>query len=167
MDSGWDARALSCLIVSSATYRQSSDVRPDLSEIDPANRRLARQSCTRLPAKIIRNSAFAAAGLLDRRIGGASVRPYLPAGATEIGFGNSVNWPQSEGADKFRRGLYIFRQRTLQYPQLETFDAPDTVQPVCQRDRSTTPLQALTLLNNPVFEEAAQALGARMRREGG
>ena len=167
METGWDAKALSRLIVNSATYRQSSDVRPDLSETDPANRLLARQSRIRLPAEIIRDSAFAAAGLLDRRIGGASVRPYLPAGATEIGFGNFVKWPQSEAADKFRRGLYIFRQRTLPYPQLETFDAPDTVQPVCQRDRSTTPLQALTLLNDPVFEEAAKALGARVQREGG
>ena len=167
MESGWDAKALSRLIVTSATYRQSSDVRRDLSEIDPANRLLARQSRIRLPAEIIRDSAFAAAGVLDRRIGGESVRPYLPAGATEIGFGDFVKWPQSEGADKFRRGLYIFRQRTLPYPQLETFDAPDTVQPVCQRDRSTTPLQALTLLNDPVFEEAAKELGARVQREGG
>jgi hypothetical protein len=78
-----------------------------------------------------------------------------------------VKWPQSEGADNFRRGLYIFRQRTLPYPQLATFDAPDTVQAVCKRDRSTTPLQALTLLNDPVFEEAARGLGARVQREGG
>ncbi|MYG04258.1 MAG: DUF1553 domain-containing protein, partial [Acidobacteriia bacterium] len=120
-----------------------------------------------LPAEIIRDSAFAAAGLLDRRIGGTSVRPYLPDGATEIGFGNFVKWPQSEGADNFRRGLYIFRQRTLPYPQLETFDAPDNVQVVCKRDRSTTPLQALTLLNDPVFEEAASHLGRRIQREGG
>ena len=167
MESGWDAKALSRLIVTSATYRQASDVRPDLSEIDPANRLLARQSRIRLPAEIIRDSAFAAAGLLDRRIGGTSVRPYLPDGATEIGFGDFVKWPQSEGSDNFRRGLYIFRQRTLPYPQLETFDAPDTVQVVCKRDRSTTPLQALTLLNDPVFEEAARELGERVQREGG
>ena len=167
IDSGWDTKALIRLIVTSATYRQSSDVRPDLSEVDPSNRLLARQSRIRLPAEIIRDSAFAAAGLLDRRIGGTSVRPYLPDGATEIGFGNFVKWPQSEGADNFRRGLYIFRQRTLPYPQLETFDAPDNVQVVCKRDRSTTPLQALTLLNDPVFEEAALHLGARIQREGG
>jgi len=167
MENGWDAKALIRLIVTSATYRQSSDVRPDLSEVDPANRLLARQSRIRLPAEIIRDSAFAAAGLLDRRIGGTSVRPYLPEGATEIGFGNFVKWPQSEGADNFRRGLYIFRQRTLPYPQLETFDAPDNVQVVCKRDRSTTPLQALTLLNDPVFEEAALYLGKRIQREGG
>lgn len=167
MENGWDTKAVIRLIVMSATYRQSSDVRPDLSEIDPANRLLARQSRIRLPAETIRDSAFAAAGLLDRRIGGTSVRPYLPEGATEIGFGNFVKWPQSEGADNFRRGLYIFRQRTLPYPQLETFDAPDNVQVVCRRDRSTTPLQALTLLNDPVFEEAAVHLGERIQREGG
>lgn len=167
IENGWDTKALIRLIVTSSTYRQSSDVRPDLSEVDPANRLLARQSRIRLPAEIIRDSAFAAAGLLDRRIGGTSVRPYLPEGATEIGFGNFVKWPQSEGADNFRRGLYIFRQRTLPYPQLETFDAPDNVQVVCKRDRSTTPLQALTLLNDPVFEEAAVHLGERIQREGG
>ena len=167
MESGWDLKALHRLIVTSSTYRQASDIRPDLSEIDPSNRLLARQSRTRLPAEIIRDAAFSAAGLLDRRIGGASVRPYLPEGATEIGFGNFVQWPQSVGADNYRRGLYIFRQRTLPYPQLETFDAPDTVQVACKRDRSTTPLQALTLLNDPVFTEAARNLALRVTREGG
>ena len=167
MDSGWDLKALQRLIVTSATYRQSSDVRPDLIEIDPSNRLLARQARVRLPAEIIRDSAFVAAGLLDRRIGGESVRPFLPEGATEIGFGNFVQWPQSVGADNYRRGLYIFRQRTLPYPQLETFDAPDTVQVACKRDRSTTPLQALTLLNDPVFTEAARELAVRIAKQGG
>ena len=167
MESGWDLKALHRLIVTSSAYRQASDIRPDLSKIDPSNRLLARQSRTRLPAEIIRDAAFSVAGLLDRRIGGASVRPYLPEGATEIGFGNFVQWPQSVGADNYRRGLYIFRQRTLPYPQLETFDAPDTVQVACKRDRSTTPLQALTLLNDPVFTEAARDLALRVTREGG
>ncbi len=167
MESGWDLRALQRLIVTSATYRQSSDVRPELLERDPDNRLLARQSRLRLPAETIRDAALAAAGLLDNRVGGPSVRPYLPEGATEIGFGNFVKWPQSEGSDNYRRGLYIFRQRTLPYPQLETFDAPSTVQVVCQRDRSTTPLQALTLLNDPVFAEAARELAQRVLRESG
>ena len=167
MDSGWDLKALHRLIVTSSTYRQSSDIRPDLIEIDPSNRLLARQARIRLPAEIIRDSAFVAAGLLDRRIGGESVRPFLPEGATEIGFGDFVQWPQSVGADNHRRGLYIFRQRTLPYPQLETFDAPDTVQVACQRDRSTTPLQALTLLNDPVFAEAARQLAVRIIEQGG
>ncbi len=165
VESGWDLDALQRLIVTSATYRQSSDIRPDLARIDPGNRLLARQSRLRLPAESIRDSALAAAGLLDRRIGGPSVRPYLPEGATEIGFGNFVQWPQSAGADNYRRGLYIFRQRTLPYPQLETFDAPDSAQVACKRDRSTTPLQALTLLNDPVFAEAAGALAKRVAQE--
>ncbi len=167
MESGWDLKALHRLIVASATYRQSSDIRADLTEIDPSNRFLARQSRVRLPAEIIRDAAFAAAGLLDTRIGGPSVRPYLPEGATEIGFGDFVQWPQSAGSDNYRRGLYIFRQRTLPYPQLETFDAPDTVRVTCRRDRSTTPLQALILLNDPVFTEAARELASRVAREGG
>ena len=167
MESGWDIKALHRLIVTSATYRQSSVVRPDVERVDPANRLLARQSRFRLPAEIIRDATFAVSGVLDRRIGGASIRPFLPEGATEIGFGNFVQWPQSTGADNYRRGLYIFRQRTLPYPQLETFDAPDTVQVSCKRDRSTTPLQALTLLNDPVFAEAARDLASRVMNEGG
>ena len=167
MESGWNLKALHRLIVTSSTYRQSSDLRPEIAEIDPSNRLLARQSRLRLPAETIRDTALAAAGSLNRRIGGASVRPYLPEGATEIGFGNFVQWPQSVGADNFRRGLYIFRQRTLPYPQLATFDAPDTVQVACKRDRSTTPLQALTLLNDPVFGDAAAALAGRLATGGG
>ena len=167
MDSGWDLKALHRTIVTSATYRQSSNLRPDLQQRDPGNRLLARQSRLRLPAEGIRDATLAAAGLLDRRVGGPSVRPYLPEGATEIGFGDFVKWPQSSGADKYRRGLYIFRQRTLPYPQLETFDAPDTVQVACKRERSTTPLQALTLLNDPVFVEAARELAERVRAEVG
>ena len=167
MDSGWDLKALHRTIVTSATYRQSSTLRPELEQRDPNNRLLARQSRLRLPAESIRDATLAAAGLLDRRIGGPSVRPYLPEGATEIGFGDFVKWPQSSGADRYRRGLYIFRQRTLPYPQLETFDAPDTVQVACKRERSTTPLQALTLLNDPVFVEAARELAERVHAEVG
>ena len=167
MESGWDIKHLIRLIVTSATYRQSAAVRPGLAASDPDNRLLGRQSRIRLPAETIRDAALAAAGLVDRRIGGASIRPYLPDGATDIGFGNFVQWPQSVGADNYRRGLYIFRQRTLPYPQLEVFDAPDTVQVACKRDRSTTPLQALTLLNDPVFVEAAEGLAGRVMKEGG
>ena len=167
MDSDWDLKALHRTIVTSATYRQSSNLRPELRQRDPGNRLLARQSRLRLPAEGIRDATLAAADLLDRRVGGPSVRPFLPEGATEIGFGDFVKWPQSSGADKYRRGLYIFRQRTLPYPQLETFDAPDTVQVACKRERSTTPLQALTLLNDPVFVEAARELAERVRAEVG
>ena len=166
MENGWDVKALHRLIVTSATYRQSSDVRPELLERDTDNRLLARQSRFRLAAEIIRDTTLAAAGLLDTRIGGRSVRPFLPKGATEIGFGDFVKWPQSTGGEQYRRGLYIFRQRTLPYPQLETFDAPDTVHVNCKRETSTTPLQALTLLNDPVFVEAAAALARRLPQEG-
>ena len=167
MESGWNLKALHRMIVTSATYRQSSDVSPAAQRRDPGNRLLARQSRLQLPAEIVRDATLAVAGLLERRVGGASVRPYLPAGATEIGFGNFVKWPLSARADRYRRGIYIFRQRTLPYPQLQTFDAPDTVQVACKRDRSTTPLQALTLLNDPVFVEAARSLAERLRRESG
>ncbi len=167
IESGWDIKAIQRLIVTSSTYRQSSTTRPRIDEVDPANRLLARQARLRLTAETIRDATLMAAGLLDRRLGGESIRPYLPEGATDIGFGNFVTWPQSVGADQFRRGLYIFRQRTLPYPQLETFDAPDTLQVVCKRDQSTNPLQALTLLNDPVFVEAAQALAERTLQEAG
>ena len=167
LESGWDLKALHRLIVTSSTYRQSSTVRGDLAERDPQNRLLARQSRLRLSAESIRDAALAAAGSLDRRVGGPSVRPYLPKGATEIGFGNFVQWPQSAGADNYRRGLYIFRQRTLPYPHLATFDAPDGAQVACKRERSTTPLQALALLNDPVFTEAAETLAERVAAESG
>jgi len=165
MDGGWDIKAMHKLIVTSATYRQASRTRSELETRDPNNRLLARQSRLRLSAEMIRDAALAASGLLDRRIGGRSIRPALPGGVTDLGFGDFIQWPESTGADRYRRGLYIFRQRTLLYPQLTTFDAPDTLMAHCRRERSTTPLQALTLLNDPVFFEAAQALAARILSE--
>ena len=165
MESGWDVKAMHKLIVTSATYRQASKTRPELETRDPNNRLLARQSRLRLSAEIIRDVTLAASGLLDRRIGGRSVRPALPGGVANLGFGDFIQWPESTGADRYRRGLYIFRQRTLLYPQLITFDAPNTLMAHCHRERSTTPLQALTLLNDPVFFEAAQGLAARILSE--
>ena len=93
------------------------------------------------------------------------MRPPQPKGVTELSYANSVKWPESKGADKYRRGLYIFFQRTVPYPQLMTFDSPDAVLACSRRQRSTTPLQALNLLNDPVFFEAAQSLGVRLLRE--
>ena len=165
MDGGWDVKAMHKLIVMSATYRQASTTRSELESRDPGNRLLARQSRLRLSAEMIRDAALAASGLLDRRIGGRSVRPALPGGVADLGFGDFIQWSESIGADRYRRGLYIFRQRTLMYPQLVTFDAPNTLAAHCRRERSTTPLQALTLLNDPVFVEAAQGLAARILRE--
>tara|TARA_B100001123_G_scaffold451328_1_gene631357 strand:+ start:35461 stop:38082 length:2622 start_codon:yes stop_codon:yes gene_type:complete len=165
IDNGWNVKAMHKLIVTSATYRQGSMVRLKLQSRDPSNRLLARQARLRLSAELVRDAALAASGLLDRRIGGHSIRPVLPGGATDLGFGDFVQWPESTGADKYRRGLYIFRQRTLLYPQLMTFDAPNTLVAHCHRERSTTPLQALTLLNDPVFFEAAQGLASRILNE--
>ena len=153
------------LIVSSATYRQSSKTRKDLKFGDPYNKLLARQSRFRLSAELVRDVTLATSGLLNPAIGGKSIRPSLPPGVTEIGFGDYIKWPESQGRDRYRRGVYIFRQRALLYPQLVTFDAPNTLTSRCRREQSTTPLQALTLLNDPVFFEAAQALAERILRE--
>jgi hypothetical protein len=108
----------------------------------------------------VRDSALAVSGLLDRTVGGPSIRPPLPAGLTNLGYGNFVKWPENTGSERYRRGLYIFFQRTVPYPQLMMFDAPDSNVSCPKRERSTTPLQALNLLNDPVFFEAAQAMAA-------
>ena len=165
MDSGWDLKHIHKLIVTSATYRQSSAARKDLKTRDPSNKLLARQVRLRLSAELVRDAALAASGLLDTRIGGKSVRPPLPPGVAELGYANSIKWTASEGADRYRRGLYIFFQRTTPYPQLMTFDAPDSLLACSRRERSTTPLQALNLLNDSVFFEAARGLAARIMRE--
>jgi hypothetical protein len=153
------------LIVTSATYRQSSNRRLEIDEKDPDNTLLARQSRLRLPAELIRDSALAASGLLNPAIGGRSVRPPQPKGVAELGYANNVKWKESAGPDRYRRGLYIHFQRTVPYPQLVTFDAPDANLSCSRRQRSNTPLQALNLLNDPVFFEAAQGLALRVLRE--
>lgn len=165
MENGWRFKGLHRAIVTSSVYRQSSKARHDLKEKDPDNQLLARQTRLRLPAELIRDSALAASGLLTPAIGGPGVRPPQPKGVTELSYANSVKWPESKGPDKYRRGLYIFFQRTVPYPQLMTFDSPDAVLACSRRQRSTTPLQALNLLNDPVFLEAAQALAIRLLRE--
>ena len=165
MDSGWRVKDLHRLIVTSATYRQSSASRPDVEARDPDNALLARQSRLRLPAESIRDSALAVSALLYPEIGGKSVRPPQPAGVAELAYAGSVKWNESQGRDRYRRGLYIHFQRTVPYPQLMNFDAPDANASSCRRNRSTTPLQALNLLNDPVFVEAAQGLAARVLRE--
>jgi len=167
MDNGWRMKRLHRLIVTSSVYRQSSKARHDLKETDPDNRLLARQTRLRLSAEQIRDSALTAAGLLTPTVGGPGVRPPQPKGVTELSYANSVKWPESKGPDKYRRGLYIFFQRTVPYPQLMTFDSPDSVLACSRRQRSTTSLQALNLLNDPVFVEAAQVLGVRLLKEAG
>ena len=165
MDSGWNLKHIHKLIVTSATYRQSSVARKDLKARDPSNELLARQVRLRLSAELVRDAALAASGLLDTRIGGKSVHPPLPPGVADLGYDKKIAWTASGGNDRYRRGLYIFFQRTTPYPQLVTFDAPDSLLACSRRERSTTPLQALNLLNDSVFFEAARGLAARIMRE--
>ena len=158
----WSRKALIKAIVMSETYRQSSHYRPDLAERDPQNILLARQNRLRLPAENVRDAHLAVSGLLTRTIGGPSVRPPLPADIAAIGYANAIKWKPSEGADRYRRGIYTFFQRTVPYPMLMTFDAPDSNTTCTRRERSNTPLQALTLLNDTTFFECAQALGHKL-----
>jgi hypothetical protein len=163
-DSGWSRKRLIREIVLSATYQQSSTARPELESTDPGNQLLARQARLRLTAELIRDSALAVSGLLDTDIGGPSIRPPQPAGVTELGYGKKAGaaWDETKGAERYRRGLYIQFQRSTPYPQLVNFDAPRSDVPVCKRERSNTSLQALNLLNDPVFVESASALAYRI-----
>ncbi|QDT22364.1 PSD1 and planctomycete cytochrome C domain-containing protein [Gimesia chilikensis] len=163
-ESGWDVKALHRLIVTSATYRQSSKTRPDMQEKDPANRLLSHQANLRLSAELVRDQALAVSGLLTRELGGPCVRPPQPDSVVMEAFGSNT-WDVSTGSDRYRRGLYTLILRTSPYAQSVIFDAPNPSQTCTRRDRSNTPLQALTLLNDPVFYEAAQHLGRRVTRE--
>ncbi len=171
IDSGWNVKALQKLIVMSAVYRQNAHVDPQALKHDPYNRLLARGPRFRLDAEMIRDNALAVSGLLDGRIGGPSVSPYQPPGLwEEIGFGNSFtsqSYVQSHGADLYRRGIYTYWKRALPYPPMVTFDAPN--REVCTdcRARTNTPLQALVLLNDPAYVEAARVLAERIMKEGG
>jgi Protein of unknown function (DUF1553)/Protein of unknown function (DUF1549)/Planctomycete cytochrome C len=162
---GWSLKELHRLIVSSATYQQSAAFRSDLVETDPLNTLLARQQRRRVEAETIRDIALAASGLLDTRLGGPSVRPPQPAEYSNLTYANSAKWKVSPGGDAYRRGMYTFFQRTSPYPMLMTFDSPDSTEVCTQRSLSNTPLQALTLWNDPAFFECAQALGTRVVAE--
>jgi hypothetical protein len=166
VESGWSRKHMLRLMVTSAAYRQSSKARPDLADRDPDNRWLARQNRLRLPAELVRDNALAVSGLLYPEIGGPSIRPPQPEGVAELGYAKKA-WDEDTGPERYRRGLYIFFQRTSPYPMLITFDAPSTLVATVKRERSNTPLQALNLLNDPVFLEAAQALAVRVMNEAG
>lgn len=153
------------LIVTSAAYRQSSAGRPELFDRDPTNTWLARQNRFRPEAEVMRDLFLAAGGLLSERLGGPSVHPTQPAGISELTYANSAKWVESEGADRYRRGLYTWFQRTSPYPMLTTFDAPDANTCLVRRERSNTPLQALTLLNDQVFLECARGLASRILKD--
>jgi mono/diheme cytochrome c family protein len=169
--SGWDIKAMQRLIVTSATYRQSSRVTPDLIERDPENRLLARGPRFRLPAEIVRDNALAVSGLLDDEVGGPSVYPYQPKGLwEEMAFGEiftGQSYTPSSGKDLYRRSLYTTWKRTVPPPALSTFDAPDREKCTARRARTNTPLQALVLLNDPTYVEAARALAQRVIKEAG
>lgn len=158
---GWSLKALHRLIVNSATYQQSSDARADLAAADPYNKLLGRQARLRLEAESVRDASLAASGLLSREIGGPSVYPPQPQGIYR--FTQQVKyWKESRGGDRFRRGLYTYFWRSSPHPFLVTFDAPDATIACTRRVRSNSPLQALTLANDPMFLEMAQGLARRV-----
>lgn len=159
----WSMKSMHKLIVMSATYRQASSARPELLEWDPENVWLSRQNRLRLPAEIVRDSALRVSGLLAPTIGGPSVYPPQPKGVADLTYDwDTERWKASTGPNRYRRGLYTFFRRTAPYPQLMNFDAPDANRTVSRRHRSNTPLQALNLLNDEVFLEAARALAVRV-----
>ena len=149
------------LIVTSATYRQSSTVRPELADIDPGNRLFARQRRLRLEAELIRDVSLSSAGLLCHSLGGPSVFPTQADGIL-TNRATPATWTTSSGQDRFRRGMYTWNWRLTPHPHWPLFDAPDGVTACTRRVRSNVPVQALTLLNDPSFVEAAQALAARI-----
>ncbi|REJ95262.1 MAG: DUF1549 domain-containing protein [Planctomycetota bacterium] len=156
---GWSQKELLRLIVTSATYRQSSALRPELVERDPDNRLLARQNRLRHEAEVLRDAALSSADLIDLRIGGPSFRPAVPPDAGAV---VSTQWKPEPGPDQYRRGLYIVVQRTIPLPYLMTFDAPDGNAFCTRRQRSNTPTQALTLLNGPEFLDCCRSVGRRL-----
>ncbi|MBK8179670.1 MAG: DUF1553 domain-containing protein [Planctomycetes bacterium] len=165
-ESGFDVKALQKLIVTSRTFLQDSRLDEEALERDPDNVWLARGPRYRLEAEALRDNALAAAGLLDSRVGGPSVFPPQPPGIWTMIY-SSDQWVESTGADRYRRGLYTFARRTAPYPTSALFDAPSREISCPRRSRTNTPLQALALLNDPQFVEAAVALGRRMQREPG
>jgi len=152
--------------VTSNTYRQSSRIRPEHLEIDPDNLLLARAPRGRLSAEQVRDNALAVAGLLSPDVGGKSVKPYQPKGLWEAQ-GAFQSYKQDKGDALYRRGIYVYWKRSTLYPSFEAFDAPSRLTCVVERAKTTTPLQSLVLLNDPVYVEAARFLGQRMLLEGG
>lgn len=162
--SGWSMKKLHRLIVTSATYRQASFHRPELTDVDPLNHQLARQNRVRLDAEIIRDAALSSSGLLTPTVGGPGVMPPQPDGVYAF-TQRKFNWVAAKGPQRFRRGMYTKFIRAAPYPLLTTFDAPD-FQSVCTaRPRSNTPLQSLTMANDAAIFELAQGLGSRLMRE--
>jgi hypothetical protein len=168
MERGWSLKSLHHLIVTSATYRQSSKVTPALLAKDPQNRLLARSSRLRVEGEIVRDVALASSQLLNPKLGGPSVYPpapeflFLPPAS----YGPKV-WREEQDADRYRRALYTFRFRSVPYPVLVAFDTPNADASCVRRERSNTPLQALTTLNEPLFMECARSLAVKTLERGG
>jgi hypothetical protein len=166
MESGWDIRHLLKSIVTSAAYRQDSKVTPDLLRLDPDNRLLARGARLRLPHEMIRDQALAAAGLLVEQTGGPSVKPYQPPGLwNELAGGK--NYEPDKGEGLYRRTLYTYWRRTIAPPSMINFDSPTRETCYVRESRTNTPLQALNLMNDVTYLEAARKLAERMILEGG
>ncbi len=165
VDSGWDMKHMVRTIVTSATYRQRSTATPELLAIDPYNRQLARQSAFRMDAELVRDNALAVAGLLVPKIGGPSVKPYQPDDYWE-----NLNFPRRDynsdkGESQYRRGLYTWWQRSFLHPSLLAFDAPSREECAAERNRSNIPQQALVLLNDPTYVEAARVFASHILSE--
>ena len=161
MESGWDTRHLIRLMVTSATYRQSSQVSAAAAAADPDNRWLARGPRVRHSAEMVRDQALAASGLLCQKLYGPPVKPPQPKLGLNAAFGSSTDWAASQGEDRYRRALYTTWRRSNPYPSMATFDAPNREVCTIRRNRTNTPLQSLVTLNDPVYVEAAQALARR------
>jgi Protein of unknown function (DUF1553)/Protein of unknown function (DUF1549) len=166
MDSGWSLKHMHRLIVTSATYRQSSAVSPELYEKDQFNRLLARAPRFRVEGEIVEDNALSVAGLLNLKVGGPSVYPPIPSNVGDTAYGG-FSWPETRGEDRYRRAMYTFAKRSLPFPSLAAFDSPSGEVSCPRRVRSNTPLQALATLNEKTFVEAAKAMGERVYKEGG
>jgi hypothetical protein len=165
MDSGWDMKHMVRTIVTSAAYRQTSVASPELAAADPYNRELARQSAFRVDAECVRDAALSVSGLLARTIGGPSVKPYQPDGYWENLNFPVRTYPADTGDKQYRRGLYTWWQRSFLHPSMLAFDAPSREECCAERNRSNIPQQALVLLNDPSYVEAARSLATRILKE--
>ena len=158
----WDIKKLNKRIVMSATYRQDSKTSPEIRERDPENRFLTRGPANRLTAEMVRDNALMASGLMNKKIGGKSVKPYQPEGLWEI---NNTSYKQDTTEVIYRRSLYVLVKRSVPNPTLSTFDAPSRSYCIARRQKTNTPLQALVTLNDPTFIETAKVLGESMTKE--
>jgi hypothetical protein len=166
-ESGWDVKHLLRLMVTTSAYRQSSRISPEALARDSDNRLFARGPRFRLSAEMIRDQTLAASGLLSRKMFGLPVNPPQPKMGVSAAFGATIDWENSVGEDRYRRGLYTTWRRSNPYPSMTTFDAPSREVCTVRRERSNTPLQALVTLNDPVYIEAAQSLARRIVAVGG